>query len=503
MERMPTYSPVLINAASNGSDAGVDTGAVFGPFVYNNQLWTFQFNQTVPNSGRVGAWLSTDGGATWNEIDAGHALTPGKNGTPFFDGVSTVTFAWTAPGVAPFTLGLVQFNLATQKWGTLFATAGAPANAASVVCIYVRPATGERVILYRIASGVDSTLHFAVCSSLNVWTVPSTDLGTNMEALPGWIATFPAIANQAHSAMDTTGAIHVFWHTGGAGSNLGHVWANRCFYQSITPTNVLGSFFDFPGQDQVNQDLGAISGTPLGTPLIVPSGGGGKIVLPVSWQWNPGGTQTVPTVYVGAPINAPVWTKFSANGGVDPDSGFTNQNTKIYEIGNAFFDGTNLYWVFPRDDNAFNTGAQVRLIIQPASNPSATWGTASTILDVSLFPAPYNFANQEVFLPSITVTPDGQILIGGDAFTAANLLHEDRFWFGNFAAGPLPGPPLPANAGANPGPAYTISPASVGYAILPDPSVHCDVQGQKRCIIVRCPTIQRDKIPHVDTPMEN
>jgi hypothetical protein len=500
---MPAYSPVLIDPASKGSDAGLDAGATFGPFVYKGALWTF-IQRITQFPRRVSAFTSNDNGNTWTVVDDAHALTAGtnNNATLFFDGIQTVTFVITT-GAGPWGMGLVQFNLATQKWSTLFATAGAPADNQGVTAIWVRP-DGSRVILYSIASGTDSRLHYAVCSKTNVWTLGSTDLGTNMEALPGWTTAFPIISNQAHSIMDKSGKIHIVWYTGGIGSSGGHVWATRCFYQAINTDNSLGSFFDFPGQDQATQDLGIISGGPLCVPMIIEAAGPitSKIVLGVTRQ-SP--AQSVnfhyPTLWIGTPITAPVWTELVAAGGVDTASGYSGQNTVPYEIGDAFTDGTCLYWIFTRNDLNYTFGQQLRLLQTCNLNDPTQGWSATTIFDISTGPPSFNFAGQTLFLPSVRVV-QGQTLIGGDAFTDATLVNEARFWFGNFqTSGPI-GPPAPTVGGANPGPTFTLSPVQIGYAILPDPKVICDVNGQKRCVIMKRSKIQTEKERTTATPLE-
>jgi hypothetical protein len=121
--------------------------------------------------------------------------------------------------------------------------------------------------------------------------------------------------------LDASDVLHIFFDW------LDNPPNNYLFYQQVSASNVLGSFYQFPGYQVTTPQISAACWMPFvaGNSIVYPTG---NIV---------GAYNTEAGIWVGTPLAAPVWTLFST---IDPGHVFTGG---IYTATNecyGVFDGT-------------------------------------------------------------------------------------------------------------------------------------------------------------------
>jgi len=368
---MPTYNPIIMYPTSTAA-FGVITMECYavggsaqtdGPFLRGGNLYSVM--QSVNNPpGNIYVVKSTDQGATWTILDLVNSPQRHITGVinaptagAYWDGVDTLTVAYNAGSL---TVGgpikLQTFDLVNEIWGPLFGTSGAPiVNAVNQM--YIRPDGTLIVLTNRIMSGFSAVGIRAFILASGVWSAPF-NVDTNI--------TIGFISNASSSTVIdlTTGIIHLFGRALSGGTPL--VW-----YQQILANNTLGPYENFGATF-----LPTFSGK--GNPIIV----GANLLLGVVDS-----TDTYPTLLLGTPLAAPVFSVLSSPG-IDP--GFPGAGSTNTLQPTLASDGTNIFAVYLFFNTGF-TGVLVRLAqTVNIANPLLGWsgseiydGSTGTILNNS------------------------------------------------------------------------------------------------------------------------
>lgn len=389
----PPYSPVLIDGTHEGSAGGMPGSALFGGMSLDGVIYKLMLSA---NSNLGTMAKSTDGGATWAVLDAAHG--PAASGiVGVWNGDQTITCAWRVAGGGLVAIKLIDFNLATDTWGSAYAASGAPTGEA-VMGVFLRGS--DVLVCYddrnSFGAGATSGLALAVYSG-GGWS--TLDLGANVLALSGWDSTKMKVNHQTSYVMDAGGVLHAFF--GVQATFFVADWGNRCFYQQVHADNSLGAFEDFPGQVAPltggRQDLVAFGGPPFGTPIIVAD----MILAPVliTNRVNPN-PHEVAALYIGTPVSSPVWSLDNTKW-LDPGAG--SDDTLRPQMAPALVLEDGVLWaVFTSlaADGATNYG---RLRLCQSSNlasPADGW-SAITIFDLTVDTWPVVFVGQVLQVPSL------------------------------------------------------------------------------------------------------
>lgn len=286
-------------AVQNSGPSFVAASAAFGSqFFFSGQPYLFSANgalylvqQTFGSGGAningTAVFKSTNNGTSWTELDAAHAPTAAL-GAAFFDqannqiifGLVTDTFPQSAQ--ATF---LQNFSLATETWGSAYATDGP--NAVTVVQFCFKRPDSSIFIVYDFGSsnpGGTTRLRGAYWNG-SAWSA-SIDLGANTIGL---LASGAISVSETAAAMDSTGNIHLFFTS-----------TNRTtfqYYQQINTSNALVSGVNLTGSFSP-----ATNHNVFGTTIVC---GSNIVVSTVT------GSQLDNTVLVGTPLSAPAFSVIS------------------------------------------------------------------------------------------------------------------------------------------------------------------------------------------------
>jgi hypothetical protein len=414
------YSPRLTAINSQRGSWGSN---LYGPFAYNQQLWSFQL---LPVGGNffIAAFRSTDFGNTWVEVDS--ANHPRANSlTAVFDGVHTVTVAFCTP-VAVNAVHFCNFDLNAGTWGAIYGTgAGGPASAANVGSLMLRP-DGSLVVTwdwFPIPALPASNFWcgvFSVASPAGAW-LNQFDLGVNMAADAAWIVGSSIITVQTGTVADSTGALHSFFTNPASG-----LW----YYQRVTSLDVLDVFHKF------TENLQVFSGMPIGIPLI----NGDALYLPAVIR--DAMVRNYPLIYTGTPLSAPVFTP-------GPPPGAFNATAAINHlypdnVPRIQFDNTGrliMVWM-AYDGGAPPAGDFSDLYVSINSDPTVTpftgWITQLVWARSLNSPPGFNYNGQQVQLAGLNVTVNRQLLITTDANNPTAPHTEQAYWMGVFSVGLSP-----------------------------------------------------------------
>jgi hypothetical protein len=333
---MPT--PILI--VSSGVQA-IPFAQMSGTIVIEDRIYILLGIGSSFSGGTTGVLKSIDGGATWFEQHGAGAPTGEINAGFYNPSTGIITVAWRANGIPPLGVALQDFDTNSDTWGAAYGSGSVTAN---IVGGCFRRPDGSVLIIYSVPTGTDSALWASVWDGAS-WT--SFDAGINIESLPGWDApTMSVVGNQVQQLMDSTGRVHLLFYTQAFPFIGPEVWSKRCFYQAIETDNSLGSFFDFPGQDTVPQDLQSFSGGPIGRPVIVAD----NIVLPVLRK-APSFITSYATLYIGTGLSNPSWTEWTGDG-TDPNFGYTLNDGYPMECPYAATDGESIAIITVNQDPA-------------------------------------------------------------------------------------------------------------------------------------------------------
>ena len=277
-----TPYPGLIDPVNSSRFFGVYKGQSEGfggtapsayPFLYGGQQYLFTQGVGTYHALSISQWL----GGAWVQLDAAHAPTIGTgNGTTaavLFDGAQTVTVGWnptnTVAGLGALTLQ--DFDLATGLWVPSTYPAGPNVY---IVNQLFRRSEGSIVVLTGGVSGSEA-LEAQVLAG-GAWSTVSIADGTTPQG---------GSAAVLDSATDD---IHVFFLTELGGGVVG------AHYVRFDLADAVAASANFTAADFY------CHGWNIGiTPVLV----GNTIYLGVT---DP--TQTFPTLLIGTPLTAPVFT---------------------------------------------------------------------------------------------------------------------------------------------------------------------------------------------------
>ena len=294
----------------------------------SSTFWTAVQN-SVSTPAVIQIFNSTDGGATWNEIDAGGEpnTSLGWNASPIpavFDGDHTFTFFYYNNVSA--TLNLQQFDLNAGTWGAAFGTQDLSPMTPLPVCLQ-RQSTGNFIAVFQDVSTYPAALYSQVWNGSS-WSA-AIDCSVNAEGIidPATMA-FQVVAP---SVIDPSDVLHLIFWAADAGPPFD---LEGVFYQEITASNALQNFQQFPDNAGASPDLN------LQVPNVVTGPAPGMLIVGNSIYWaitrigSPNGTY--PSVYVGTPLINPVWTEA---GNLDPSAPASDGATcpaLFYQLGQFY-----------------------------------------------------------------------------------------------------------------------------------------------------------------------
>jgi hypothetical protein len=359
-----TQRPVQVDTTGTESGfPGTMQTLLVGPFAYKGALYGLFGG--LSGAIQMTAWRSADNGATWQQQDGAHSPTFSTSevyNTSFDPVGGVITFLYNKTGNV---MRWGTFNCNTNlfsdvvfpdltDWNT-----GASIQAdfvlrtdGTVVVIYTQ--TGAGHVVYRILSG-------------GVW-------GAANQATP-------ATAGHAYvefgAILDPAGTTHfIYEDTVGGAETWTHV--------ALSALNVLGAPGAITNAIQLNGDFiqrGVIFGN--------------SIILPVARIFA-GGTQSKASLFIGTPLNAPVWTV------VDIES-VAGSGSILHS--NLLVNGATCYFLYQFDPTIATD--QIHLSI----NSGSGFGAPSTFYDAVLNPPPNTVPVAAQFIQDVegVITPNGSL----------------------------------------------------------------------------------------------
>ncbi len=356
-----------------------------------------------------------------SEMDAAHAITdlntPPRHHYPGTG--NTVYVAYKPTGADPVTF--INFDLVSETWGTPYGDgAGSPTtNAVAIWALFRRPDQSLLVVYgtsgFNIGPAKASTLFYQSYDPLGDTWSSVGDPGANWVVLPayGEAGLFYSVGQYTSGYFipcDGT-AVLIFQVLSTGNHTPTPLWDGRVFSQVINPDNSLGGFFDFPGQDASPQLM--VDRPSIGSVLVLRD----KVVLGVTQS-----TQALvfpddfPTIYVGTPLNNPIWTLKPGTSGIDAAAvgDATLQPESPTFLGGSIdaITGT-MYFVWSVADAA-GVVPYARIRRSTCTNlafPLVGPWTAETIYDMTVdgppgfFPLPDPSVDQIIALLSLSITP--------------------------------------------------------------------------------------------------
>ena len=361
-----------------------------GVIRYNGALYSFFALGALyqPASCPLTVWKSVDGGLTWARLDALNEPVGDLTTVGCFDQANTVIFAVVSYGSS----SLVNFNLASETWGGVYG-AGGP-DPGQVMGLF-RRSNGDLVYIGWDSGAMPvSPLWAAYVFSGGTWS-SGFNLGADIAALPGFAAgPVPDSIPYMPAVMRPDDALGIFMYWAEFGPPAP---ANpyRMFYIEFTAANTTRNFYDFPSQYAQPDSI-----LTMGSAVIA----GDAIVAAVARYIGDGlgPVADFPTVLVGTPLAAPVWTLLDAPGIDVASYGATSAGT----IPMVASDGTTLYCLFIQttDLTLLYGQNQLRLCQTKAATPLTGW-SAQTLFDFTVDPAPagFNFPGQTLQIPTLNL----------------------------------------------------------------------------------------------------
>ncbi len=312
------FPPVQIDQSGNFGDQSLNieagTSTFQGPWLVNGALFLCLIptgdSHGVPAGypGYVGSaniWTSTDNGQTWTEVDAANAPACCQ-GQSCFDGDHTITVAFTPSPSAgtgsTVTMSIAQFDCLTGSWGAASGPSGFS---------HVEAATGPYAIRPRPDGSFIIIFPFFISNGFFGLSAASWKAGT-------WSSDFRIDTNALAAMTGYEGPYFGALATVDAGGTT-HVFIDaRDAKVPIHGGHHVGKLEK--GTESVSRSDGLVEHVLVERAIHItkehvrsPAGiNGAQLVLPV---FGIVGGVNVPSLYVGTPLNAPVWTLFQ---NIDP-----------------------------------------------------------------------------------------------------------------------------------------------------------------------------------------
>lgn len=339
---MPYGAPVIIDSVTFGeqwSEATPSTSMVFGPWLVGGNLYEVLVPQDTTGTSTpqlCNVWKSTDGGLTWTAMDSANAILV-RGFQACCDGLKiTVVNSLYPVGIIPVDMHVIEFDLATDLWG---AQGGAsPAQSVTGAQLILPRSDGSKIIVYASLANTNGDLD-AVSWKAGVWGTPFNIVSFAPGNGFGFVS----------GCIDTTNTAHVFF------TDL----SNVSNYQAILLSNALGATSVLVDANFILEGIPICDGT--------------RIMLPVGDSFGPA---IRPSLWVGTPLAAPVWTLYSD---IDPAYAASN-NMGTSPMANII--GGKLYIL----SGYYNAAVQFRL---SETSDFVTWGFSSTtVYDMLSTPPP-------------------------------------------------------------------------------------------------------------------
>lgn len=408
----PSAKVLIAPNAPDNSTGSISASAA--PLLYKGNLF-----ELLTSGGTTGMYFSRNKGQSWTLLDAANSV-PSQDSAYYWDGLSNlVTVLFLAVNAPGNPVSLRAFNLDTLVWGPDFGGTNAPDAAVFQLVGY--PDGVSFIGLFNRFAGEGFTQ--ACIFSADAWG-GLIDFTANAQLLPGFD---PAHMNFTHptAVLDSaTGILHVMF---GSSTVLAPPpqWLNRRFYQQIMPDGSLGVFFDFPGQQQPIQDI--LTG------VSYPAIANGQLVWGILRQSQTpadGKPLYFPAVYVGAPVDNPVW---AVSGSIWPEA--SNPGQLAYQAPQVSFDAHtgNAYAVYPAflaSNGGFNPEGHQGINLAFSRVPNFLTGWSSHAIADNII----GDGHTGIGTPGITLGVNGALL--GVAFDAFEPSFDDPdallnvFWVG-------------------------------------------------------------------------
>jgi hypothetical protein len=300
-------SPVQIDLAGTfGDQFTVNNnlaGMVVGPWLINGVLYLVLMTEPSDLDGYQApcdVWTSADGGQTWASLDHAHAPV-GTAMSCCFDGLQTISICISPPTPTPKTTpvgyGIVTFNCLTNTWGSLSGASPILNAAINGPFLIIPLLSGALMVITVDPAGPGRGTLTGIIFTAGAWGIPFAVDTKAVAALSGFGNNGPSDA--PFFVVDATGNVHLFFAYFDTVFNPVTGFDLHLFYQQISPTGILGSFFEFPGVGTALKE-----NVTDGVPIIA----GNKLVFPI--QTIVAGGNVRPGVYIGSPLTAPAWTLF-------------------------------------------------------------------------------------------------------------------------------------------------------------------------------------------------
>lgn len=368
-------TPVVIDPVTLGvawSMSSPSTSMVGGPWSFAGALYTFLVPEDnsglqIPQPGNV--WKSTDSGLTWNVQDSGNAVLMRGWEASFDGGVISVVNCSPPVPAAPIDMFVVEFDCATDTWG--LQSSASPAQTIAGPQLILSRSDGSKLIVYSSVLPVLPDLH-AVTYNGGVWGVPF--LVTNFAGLTSW--------GLVTGCIDLTDTAHVFYTES----------SGVLSYQAVLVSDALGATDTLVDADLIQ----------FGIPTLHLD----QILLPVLDLF---GAAVRPSLFVGTPLSAPVFTLFS-----DIDPTFADSPTAyICPMANIVGGKLTILWACLGDAvllRLVETGDFVTFVCAGA-----------TVFDMLSTPPPpgINFVGQ--FFSAFSVIAEGISFMAGDLISGNDI----------------------------------------------------------------------------------
>ena len=414
-------TPVLISS-SYANQLGVQLAPIF----YNNAYWV-PLTDAQSGTGTLTMWKSVDG-VTWT--DAGDTLTNVVDSafTAYYDAPSKSILCLVQVTTGGGEIVLVRYDLAGGSWGAPFGAITVGVGTGPLTNIVVQRSDGSIV--------GTSANKFWVWNGAT-WT--SFPIYTNIPA--GFVG---GLQSNAVFYPDASGLIHSITLLENPGNT-----EQAYFYQQFTAVNTLGNFAALTSILFPALNFGLVPSN-----VIVNNTKGWVAFAALDNSSNA-------RVFVGQLLANPVWTLSAAL-----DSTLLSTDFGIVPTLTNYND-TKVWLLQPEaDDQTFALYGSTNV-----TAPTLGW----TLITTVVAPGPMT-----IFEDNWQATADA---FGSVFFTeelAPSFNAESFFALG----GPIPPPPPPPSVTVIAGPMIGGLPIA-GITALPNAAVKCDVDGRKKCVIVK------------------
>lgn len=423
---MPT--PILIAADYGASGNAPQPRNIFGPISIAGVLWIILGDN---NTTTIDAFKSTDGGQTWTQVSSGPNV--GYIFAAQSDGATGITVAIGSQDIGSF--HLYTFDTVAQTWSSAFASSGA--QLADSFNTLLRRSDGSYVLLFVAYPPVAGVLK----PKYGVWDGVAWSFAALTTNAPAGVFETDFV----NGVVDSNDLVHTF-------RNLNNGASAAFAYQAIKPDNSLGNFANFT--NVAFPTIASFSETGVASV----SNTFDFLFFPVTINLAGFPNNGFPAALIGTPRTAPVWS--------------LTGKLSLQQINQLDAPSSQIIGESQIRIAGLNTANTAILLIASSAMAAPSTGWAD------LTPQPYapltqifdyGISNDPTFKPNMIL--DG--LHVGISQAAYSFLVSNT--------PPPPPPPVPTTIA---GPMVGGVPIA-GIWALPNAAVKCDVDGRKKCVIVK------------------